>query len=326
MSKATFINTTHIEGYLYQHSLELKTTGPNSKAPGTQYITGSVEIATNEDCTNIVPVHFSYVTAVTSKGKSNATYGTLQNIIEGRFKSVLGSSKDEAVKLRIDSAIGLNEFYSDSNGDWELVSVKRNEGGFIHTTEILSANENDRNRFKVDMLITGCVRHEADEERNIPERMSVRGAIFDFKKSLLPVEFTALNEGAMNYFEGLGATNKEPVFTSVWGNQIATTITRQITEESAFGENYVREVNSTRKDFVITGAAAETYAWDDESTITAADLTKFMGERETYLATLKQRAIEYKEQRNQPASAIPNMAASINAASTNTIANGGYNF
>lgn len=321
MSKATFINRTHIEGYLYQHSLELKVTGPNSKAPGTQYITGNIEIATDENCTNIVPVHFSYVTATTSKGKSNATYGTLLNIIENRFKTVLGSSKNEAVKMRIDSAIGLNEFYSSSNGELELVSAKRNEGGFVHTTDVLEQNENKRNTFEADMLITGCIRHEADESRNIPERVVVRGAIFDFRKSLLPIEFTALNPEAMNYFEGLGASNKEPVFTKVWGNQIATTVVRQFTEESAFGESYVREVKSTRKDFVITGTSLETYAWDDESTITAAELTNFMSERETYLATLKQRAIEYNEQRNQPASAITS-----NTTSDNTVSSGNYNF
>jgi len=29
------INRTHVEGYLYQHSLTLKTSGENSKNPGT---------------------------------------------------------------------------------------------------------------------------------------------------------------------------------------------------------------------------------------------------------------------------------------------------
>jgi hypothetical protein len=29
------INKTYIEGLLYEHTLELKTSGPNSKTPGT---------------------------------------------------------------------------------------------------------------------------------------------------------------------------------------------------------------------------------------------------------------------------------------------------
>ena len=52
------INATHIEGLLYEHKLELRESGPNSKNPGTQFIMGTVDIATDDACTNIVPVHF----------------------------------------------------------------------------------------------------------------------------------------------------------------------------------------------------------------------------------------------------------------------------
>ena len=109
----------------------------------------------------------------------------------------------------------------------------------------------------------------------------------------------------MNYFEGLGASNKEPVFTKVWGREVSTTITRTITEESAFGEPMVREVNSTRRDFVITGALTEPYAWDDESTLTAAELTKAMTDRQTYLAAMKQRQDEYKASQGQTSNDEP---------------------
>jgi len=67
------------------------------------------------------------------------------------------------------------------------------------------------------MIITGAKRIEADEERNSPERVIVKGFVFDFRKALLPVEFTALTSGAMDYFEGLEASQKDPVFTKVWG-------------------------------------------------------------------------------------------------------------
>ena len=42
------INKTHIEGYIYEHDLELKVSGPNSKNPGTQFISGTVSIASTE--------------------------------------------------------------------------------------------------------------------------------------------------------------------------------------------------------------------------------------------------------------------------------------
>ena len=50
-------NEFHIEGYLYEHTLEKKVSGPKSANPGTEYITGEIKIATDDELTNIVPVH-----------------------------------------------------------------------------------------------------------------------------------------------------------------------------------------------------------------------------------------------------------------------------
>lgn len=288
------INVTHIEGLLYEHKLELKESGPNSKNPGTKFISGTIDIATDDAGINIVPVHFTYVTEKTTKGSTNATFTTLMNIIDKKFGTVMANGKENAVKLRIDSALGLNEFYSDRNGTEELVSVKRNEGGFVHVADSLAEDENTRNTFTCDMLITNVSIKEADEEKNLPEKAVIKGAIFDFRGSLLPVEFSAINPKAIAYFESLEASSKNPTFTKLWGRQVSETITRTITEESAFGEDSVREVKSSRKDFVITGASKEPYDWDSEETITANELAEAIANRETYLATMKQRQDEYK--------------------------------
>ena len=297
------LNQTHIEGVLYEHKLELKESGPNSKNPGTKFISGTVDIATDDAGINIVPVHFTYVTEKTAKGSTNATFTTLMNIIDKKFGTVMANGKENAVKLRIDSALGLNEFYSDRNGTEELVSVKRNEGGFVHVADSLAEDENTRNTFTCDMLITNVSIKEADEERNMPEKAIVKGAIFDFRGSLLPVEFSAINPNAIKYFESLDASNTNPTFTKLWGRQVSETITRTITEESAFGEDSVREVKSSRKDFVITGASKEPYDWDSEDTITANELGEAIANRETYLATMKQRQDEYRA--SQGAAAAP---------------------
>ena len=304
MKKMT--NTTHIEGLLYEHKLELRESGPNSKNPGTKFIMGTVDIATDDACTNIVPVHFTYVTATTAKGATNATFTTLSNIVDGKYSSVMADGKDKAVKLRIDSALGLNEFYTDRNGQEELVSAKRNEGGFVHVADSLAEDETIRNTFKCDMLITGVKEVEADEEKKLPAKAIVRGAIFDFRGSLMPVEFSAVNPNAIKYFVGLGASNANPTFTCVWGRQVSETIVREIRTESAFGEDEVREVKNTRKDFVITGASKEPYIWDDETTLTANEVAEAVANRETYLATIKQRQDEYKASKNAaPAAAAP---------------------
>lgn len=302
-------NETHIEGYLYEHKLEMRESGPKSKNPGTKFIMGTVDIATDNNLTNIVSVHFSYVTATTAKGSPNATYTTLENIVNGKYGSVMANGKDGAVKLRIDSAIALNEFYSDRNGQEELVSVKRNEGGFVHVvTGDLTEDEKLRSTFKCDMVITNVTRVEANEYQGIPEKVIVKGAIFDFRKALLPVEFVATNDKAMDYFEGLGATKNEPVFTCLWGRQISETITTTVTEESAFGEPSVREVKRSRKGYLITGASPDTHVWDDESTMTAEELKKAVAEREVYLAGVKARQDEYKASKNAPAAAPANSA------------------
>src|SRR5574344_2502678 len=133
--KKEMINQTHIEGILYAHKLEAKESGKDSKNPGTPYVTGTIDIATDDAHTNIVSVHFTYVapTYPAKDGKppkQNANYPVLMNIINGKIKTVMDSSWSDAARIRVDSAIGLNEFYSERDGEEVLVSAKRNEGGF----------------------------------------------------------------------------------------------------------------------------------------------------------------------------------------------------
>lgn len=311
--KKSFINTTHIEGYVYDHKLEARVSGENSKNPGTQFIMGTLDIATDEALTNIVPVHFTYVTATTAKGAANATYTLLKDIVDGNSATVMGAGKDKAIKVRIDSAIGLNEFYSNRNGTEELVSAKRNEGGFVHRVDVLNADENQRNTFKADMVITNVRRIEANEERKMPEYVTVKGCIFDFRGAILPMEFTATNPGAMDYYEGLEASSTNPVFTCLWGKQISQTIVKTYVDESAWGEDNVRTVNSTRKDWVITGSAKELYSYgtDEECDMTPAFLKKASEDRETYLATIKKRQDEYRSSKSA-ASAAPATSGGFN--------------
>ncbi len=296
--KNKIINTTTIEGILYQHDLALKTSGENSKNPGTEYIAGTIEIATDDAGVNIVPVHFTYVTATTSKGTANRTFSTLKNIIDGVYGTKMKDGADKAAKVHVDSAIGLNEFYSNRNGEDELVSVKRNEGGFINIIDTLSEDEKLRSTFKTDIVITKVRRLDADEERNLPEKMILEGAIFNFRGDLLPVNYSVENPLAMDYFDSLDISPTSPVFTCVWGRQVSTTTVRKIVEESAFGEPNVREVQSSRKDFVVTGAATAPYVWDDPSSITVQEIKEAQANREVALATMKKNQEEYRAKRN----------------------------
>lgn len=307
--KKNFVNNTHIEGYVYEHKLEKKVSGDNSKNPGTEFINGTLSIATDDDMLNVVQVHFTYVTEVTAKGKANASYGVLMNIIEGKIGSVMEHGKENAGKVRIDSALDLNEWYDTRTAGNPLISVKRNEGGFIHATQELNS-ENQRATFEVDMVITGATRMDEDVERNQPEKVIVKGCIFNFRKALLPVEFTVLNPKAMDYFENLGASTKAPVFTKLSGQQVSKTIVKTIEEESAFGEASVKEVRNTQRDFVITWAQAAPYEWDSEDTLLASELSEMIAAREVYLADVKKRQDEYQANKGGAFSAAPATSAS----------------
>ncbi len=292
------INTTHLEGVLYQHALSLKVSGEKSKNPGTQFINGTIDLATDDAMTNIVSIHFTYVTPTTKTGNANATFNTLQNIINGVTCNVVDHGVDKAAKIRIDSQIGLNEFWSTRNNpDGELVSQIRNEGGFVHVVQTLAASEGMRDTFKADMVITKTTRQEATDNR--PERMLVSGYVFDFKNALLPVTFMMYNPKGMDHFEALEASEKNPVFMSVNGHEVCKTVTtvRQA-ESDGWGESFAQEVTSTQREFVITGSEPA-YEWDTEESMTAQEYKEALQAREMVKAEIKQRQEEYNATRNQ---------------------------
>lgn len=296
--KKNIYNSTHIEGRLYEHDLELKVTGEQSKNPGTEYIRGSVSLATDEAALNVVQVFFTYVTAQTAKKKLNPTYAILKEIVDGKLPCVVDVGADSAAKLSINSAIALNEFYTDpGTPQEELVSAKRNNGGFISKVPALNEHEGDRATFDTDMIITKTRRVDAVPERDLPEKMIVSGYIFDFRNAIMPVDYVVTNPVAMDYFETLDASPKSPTFTRVRGKQYSTTVTRRIEEEGAFGEPSIREVTSSRKEFVITWAQATPYDWDDESSITVQEIKEAMTVRNTYLADVRQRQLDYAAQK-----------------------------
>lgn len=307
--KAKFMNEVHLEGLLYEHSLALKVSGPTSKAPGTEFITGTLKVATDAELTNVVEVHYTYVTEKTSKGGTNATFTNLRSIIEGKAHTYMEKKgKEDYVPtfLRIDTAIGLNDFYSENNGQEELVSAKRNEGGFVHfirESEMKPERDENgntpRNSFEADMVVTSIRRIEADEDKGIEERMAVKGVVFDFRRGILPVEFMIYNPQGMELFEDQNPSATNPFCTKVNGSQVSKTTVIRRTEESAFGPALVKEYPRTRKEYVIESIFNQvSYPWDDESFITAEELRKAMGDRETYLATVKQRSDEYKASRD----------------------------
>jgi len=309
--KKDFKNAESISGRLYQHNLEKKVVqNKDSKNYGTEFISGTVDIATDEDGLNVIPIHYTYVTEVTSSGKKNVTFGVLESIINGA-KTWITDGKDAALKVRANTALALNDFYNQSG---ELVSARRNEGGFLNVINELPP-ENERATFAFDMVITSATRVEADGE-NIPEDfVRLKGAIFNFRKDLLPVEFVCRDEGGMAYFESTDASPKNPIFTEIRGNVVSNTIKREIEEESAFGSASVRTVTRTVREWQVNWARPTEYTFGEEDTITAEELNTAIQNRQVYLAEVKKRADDYKA--SKATSAAPK---------TTSVPAGGFDF
>ena len=313
------VNKEHVEGRVYEHSLAIKTVQNRDSANfGKEFIAGTLDVATDEDCLNVVTIHFTYVTEKTSKGNNNDTYTALKNIIENG-KTVLVDGKDAATMVKIDTALGVNDFYTNRNGQEELVSAKRNDGGFVHIVNKL-ADEAARSTFEMDMLINGTRLVEKDEERNIAnDYLVVKGEVFNFRNAILPVEFVVKNEGGIKYFQSLEASASNLVFTKVWGTINSETIITKREEENAFGEAAVKEYERKVREWVITGAAKETYELGDaKDGITVEEIQKAMTDRETYLADVKKRQDEYQASKNS--------GAATPASAGVTAAQGGFNF
>lgn len=286
-------NKVTIEGRVYQHDLSVKKVkNEQSENFGKDFISGNLEVATDEECMNIVKVHYTYVAPTTKSGGTNRTFSNLKKIIEAN-KSVLTVGKDEAIKVKLDSAIALNDFYVQ---DDTLVSAKRAEGGFVTIVSTLNEDEKKRNTFKADMVITNITLNEANPEKNIKEDyLSVRGAVFSYKNVLLPVDFIVRAKDGIEYFEKLDISNANPFYVSVWGRINSRKESYEKVEESPFGEPCVTTYEREVKEWIITGGLFnKPYEFDDESTITREELTKAMQDREVYLAGIKKSAEEYR--------------------------------
>lgn len=287
------VNREHVEGILFQHDLEVKTVQNETSANyGKEFISGTVEVSVDEEGLNVIPVHFTYVTETTNSGKKNSTYTALKRIID-EDRTIVSVGKDEAFKVRIDTALALNDFYSND----QLVSVKTNEGGFLSIVNTL-CNEKERNTWEADMIITGCNIIEADSEKNIDEDyMQVKGAIFNFRNELLPMDFILRNKDGFKHFEDMEASPSDPTFTKVWGRINCLTKTTTVEEETAFGEAAVRTYERKVKEWEITGTPKViSYDFGGED-LTAEELTKAMQDREIKLADIKKKSDEYKAQK-----------------------------
>lgn len=299
------INTVTITGRIFEHDLAIKTVQNQSSANfGKEFINGTIHIAVDDEGLNVIPVSYTYVTATTKAGKENATYNVLKKIIDSD-KTWIKVGKDEAMIIKAEPALALNDFYG---RDGNLVSAKRAEGGFVTEVSAMPpADSGKLNDFTVDMVITGVRRIEADPEKNINEDYAiVKGAAFNFRNDLLPIELTLRDPQGIDFLEGMDISSKQPFYTKVWGKINCTTIKTQQVEESAWGAPKVTYTEKKSREWLLTGLKGAGYEFGEENVLTVDELIKAQQDREVHLADVKKRADEYAMQKASSTSAPKN--------------------
>ena len=314
-----FENKVHLEGRIFSHTLQKRVTGEQSKNPGTEYIGGTLNIATDEAGINVVPVRFTYVTAVYSRsGKPNDTYNVLSQIIENDV-TWEKNGKEAAPQVRIDGDIEVNDFLG-RNG--EMVEAKGVRGSFVHFANGsfgLNSDENKRNTFEADMLITATIPQEPEGGESY---LNLRGYVFAYRNALVPVTFSIHIPAGITYFEKCDISNNNPLLTKVWGNIVSTTQEIKTEVESAFGGSQVNVTTRTLRAWDVIGCAVEPYEWNDEATITAAEFQNLLADREQVKAEAKRRA----EERNNSASGSAGFPSSGSEAPKNSSPTAAMNF
>lgn len=290
------INEVRVIGRLYSFDLkEATVTNTSSTVFGKNYINGVVNIATDDKGLNIVPITYTFVTPETRGGKANLTYSVLKKIMSD--ENIKQASKDGMENATIveasRAALAVDDRYSTVTNEFKTYT--NNSGGFltIRTPNDVPAEEDQRNYFDVDMLITQFKRVPEDPEKEIKEHGIVHGAIFGFNGNLLPIDFKVTSAGGMDYFEGLGVSSSNPVFTKVHGTVVNNRQVIQTEEKTAFGAPIITTNYKTTRDWIITSVIETPYDFGAEEVLTSEELTKKMQEREIHLATVKKDAEEY---------------------------------
>lgn len=319
------INEVRVIGRLYSSELKEATVqNKESSVFGKNYINGTINIATDEDSLNVVPITFTFVTETTKAGKPNSTYANLKKIMSDEsIKTVSKDGKDAATIVEVRSSqLSVDDRYNTTSNEFRTWT--NNSGGFVSfkTKNDLPAAEEDRNSFDADIVITSFNRVPEDTEKNITEHGIVHGAIFSFNNSILPIDFKVTSSGGMDYFEGLGVSNSNPVFTKVHGMVINNRVVTQVEENSAFGKPIIKTTVKTTRDWVITSAIENPYDFGAEGVLTSEELTKAMQDREIHLAKVKKDAEDYAATKKDGGSS----SGGPTAPAIGAVANGAFKF
>lgn len=296
------MNREILEGRLYDFDLTKKTVkNQTSKYYGQEFWSGTIHIATDEAGLNVIPVHYTFVLPTFGNGKTDSRFSAFEKITtENKAWVREGVGKENAEKIRLTPSGDLNDFYMVN--DNRAVSAQRNEGGFITFIKELAPEGTSRNKFTYDMIINKVTVVEPKEGTDDVLHARIHGVIFNFKEAILPWDLIAYNPKAIDYFEGLGVSSAEPIYTQVWGSIKNTTIKVEKEVENAWGEPMVEYSERTRREWVIEGSKPQLYDFTEED---RAELQKKIADRNVHLEEVKSAAIAYAESQKNAVASTP---------------------
>lgn len=284
------MNREILEGRLYDFDLTKKTVkNQASNYYGQEFWSGTIHIATDEAGLNVIPVHYTFVLPTFGNGKVDSRFSAFEKITtENKAWIREGVGKENAEKIRLTPSGDLNDFYMVN--DDRAVSAQRNEGGFITFIKELAPEGTPRNKFTYDMIINKVTVVEPKEGTDDVLHARIHGVIFNFREAILPWDLIAYNPKAIEYFEGLGVSSANPIYTQVWGSIKNTTIKVEKEVENAWGEPMIEYSERTRREWVIEGSKPQLYDFTEED---IADLQKKIADRNIHLEEVKSAAIAY---------------------------------
>ena len=293
--KSKWKNAVEVQGYIFnfgndeRRQLKERISGPNSTHPGTEYIQGELNVATDDEASNVVTIWFQYVPKVwpAKNGKperENPTYAELARLID--TAKTFESDGAAATKVRVSGNLDVNDFYT---REGELASPKRIRGSFVHVLNgPISPNPAT---FDIECILSNAITKEVDGGEDY---LTLKGYTFDFRNAILPFDVNVRIPAAITYFENQDISNANPLVTNIKGNIVSAIVKQEEEVESAFGDPIVNVTTRSVRTWDVTWAAKEPMDWDDESSITKAELKKVLQEREDMLAAEKKRQDEWK--------------------------------
>lgn len=246
-------NALDMKGRLYDYTLEADENDKGS------VIKGEIKLEVDEAGTVVTLRYF--VNEKTNAGKINKTYGVLEDMLAGNFKTIAADG-DEAAWFALTGNIDVSYFVGRNSGDGELVRSQKLRGGFVNDNR----EKKYSNKWKLDFLITEVKEIDADLEKQLDRFVKVSGYLVDdYRDRVMEVQFQARTEKAMDYIIGnISPSFDSPYFVSTWGSIMK--MSRLVVRQNAFGEAEEESYDSMQ--WVIVGMNPESYAFGDENVMT----------------------------------------------------------